>query len=317
MQAAAPSGGHVFSPNSPQAQTILNFLYWTTGIGAVILIIVSVGVFYSALRHRSGRRAGEPPQVFGSRNLELAWTAAPTVLLIVLFGSTVNIMRQIDPDPAQQQPDVVVTGYQWWWHVEYPQAGVVTANEIHIPIGKQVLFQLKGADVIHSFWVPELGPKRDMIPGDHINHLWLRADTPGVYLGACTEYCGTQHAWMRIRVIAQPQAEFDQWLQDQQRVITVPTEGDVARGAQVFQQNTCVNCHAIQQDGGNWAGPSLAHLGSRQTLGAGVIENTPENLARWIANPDQFKPGVNMPGYQNQLSEADIRALVAFLESLQ
>ncbi len=205
----------MFSPNSPQAQTLINFFYWTTGIGAVILLIVSVGVFYSAFRYRSARRPGEPPQISGNRNLELIWTGAPVILLIVLFGFAVNIMLKIDPDPlppAQQQPDVVVTGYQWWWHVAYPQTGVVTANEIHIPVGKQVLFQLQGGDVIHSFWVPQLGPKRDMIPGN-TNHLWLRADTPGVYLGACSEYCGTQHAWMRIRVIAQPQAEFDQWLQ--------------------------------------------------------------------------------------------------------
>lgn len=305
----------MFNPNSPQAQTIINFFYWTTGIGAVILLIVSVGVFYSASRYRSGLRPGEPRQISGHRNLELLWTGTPVILLIVLFGFAVSIMRRIDPDPGQQRPDVIVTGYQWWWRVEYPQAGVVTANEIHIPVGKQVLFQLQGGDVIHDFWVPQLGPKRDMIPGN-INYLWLQANSPDVYLGACAEYCGTQHAWMRIRVVAQPQAEYDAWLQQMRTAAVPPANGDAGRGAQLFQQLTCVNCHAIQGTGANAVvGPDLTHLGSRQTLGAGVLTNTPENLAAWITNPQQFKPGVRMPGYQ--LSQADLRALVTYLESLQ
>lgn len=303
----------MFSPNSPQAYSINNLLLLTTIIGGVILLIIGGVVFYSAFRFRSGLRPGEPPQIFGSRNLEFLWTGIPVIVLIVLFGFAVNTMRQIDPAPGQQPPDVIVTGYQWWWRVEYPQAGVVTANEIHIPVGKQILFQLEGGDVIHDFWVPQLGPKRDTIPGS-TNYLWLQANTPDVYLGACSEYCGTQHAWMRIRVIAQPQAEFDQWLQ-QQRAAATPSGSDAMRGAQVFQQNTCVNCHAIQQTGTNWAGPNLGHLGSRQTIGAGVIENTPDNLAAWITNPQQFKPGVKMPGYQ--LSPADLHALVAYLESLK
>lgn len=306
----------MFSPNSSQAHSVNNLLLLTTAIGAVILLIVSAVVFYSAFRYRSDLRPGEPRQIFGNRNLELLWTGIPVILLIVLFGFTINTMVRIDPAPSpQQQPDVIITGYQWWWHVEYPQAGVVTANEIHIPVGRQVLFELRGGDVIHSFWVPQLGPKRDTIPG-RVNHLWLEANTPDVYLGACAEYCGTQHAWMRIRIIAQPQAEYEQWLQQQRAAAAAPTGGEIARGAQIFQQQTCVNCHAIQGTGANGqAGPNLTHLGSRQTIGAGVVENTPANLASWIKDPRQIKPGVNMPGYQ--LSDADLQALVAYLESLK
>ncbi len=305
----------MFNPNSSQARAIADLFFWSMVIGGLIFVLVTGLVLYAAWRYRGRPGDGEPYQNPGNRKLEIAWTIAPTLLLAVLFIFTLSGMRTIDPPPGDQQPDVVVTGYSWWWRVDYPKAGFTTANEIHIPVGQQVLFQLKAGDVIHSFWVPELGPKKDMIPGHPGNTVWLAADKPGVYQGACAEYCGAEHAWMRIRVIAHPQAEFDAW-QQQQAAAAAPASGELARGAELFQQSTCVNCHAIRGTNANaQAGPDLTHIASRETLGAGVITNTPENLGQWILNPHEIKPGVQMPGYN--YSTAELRALVAYLGSLK
>ena len=304
-----------FNPASPQAASINNLFVLSLIISAVIFVLVAGLVLYIAFRYRQRAGASEPRQVAGHTRLEIAWTIAPAVLLVAVFIPALTTMFAIDPPVGDQQPDLIVTGYQWWWEVRYPNSGVVTANEIHIPVGQRLLFRLEATDVIHSFWVPRLGPKRDMTPG-HPTYLWLQADAPGTYQGACSEYCGDQHAWMRIRVIAQPQAEFDSWQRQQQQATTAPTGEPALRGAQLFQQLTCVNCHAIAGTAADArAGPNLTHLAGRQTLAAGRLENTPENLAAWIADPHSFKPGVLMPGYQ--LSESDLRALVAYLESLR
>lgn len=303
----------MLDPNSPQAQLIANLFNWSIVLGTAIFALVTGLVLYVLWRYRSRGGTEEPRQYPGNRRLEIAWTIAPALIVAGLFGWQLDVMRETDP-PADRPPDIIVTGYSWWWRVEYPQAGFVTANEIHIPVGKQILFQLKAADVIHNFWVPDLGPKRDMIPGHPENTVWLAADRPGVYSGACSEYCGLQHAWMRIRVVAQPQAEYDDWVR-QQQTAAVPAGAEAARGAEVFQGLTCVNCHAITGISSAQAGPDLSHVGSRATLGAGIIENTPENLSRWIADPHDIKSGVQMPGYQ--LSDADLRALVAYLGSLK
>ncbi len=303
------------NPNSPQAQTIWDLLVWSLAVGGIIFAIVAGLVMYAAARYRAREgQSEEPRQVFGNQRLEIAWTAAPALLLAGIAVVTVTAMRVIDP-PAKQPPDIVVTGYQWWWRVEYSQSGVVTANEIHIPVDKQVLARLEAADVIHSFWVPELAPKRDMIPGDHTNTIWLAANKPGIYRGACAEFCGVQHAWMRMLVVAETQAEFDAWQQQQLQIPPAPAQ-PALEGARLFRELTCVNCHAVGgATGAAGVGPDLTHLGSRLTLGAGVLENTPDNLAAWIVEPGAFKPGVYMPGYQ--LSEAELRALVVYLETLQ
>lgn len=306
----------MFSPNSPQAQAIADLFIWSLIISGIILAIVAGLVLYIIFRFRGRPEATVPQQVAGHTRLEVAWTVAPALLLVIMFSYTVHTMRVADP-PVDRPADIVIIGRQWWWEARYPHTGVVTANEIHIPTGQRILLQLDSADVIHSFWLPELGPKRDTIPGQ-TNFLWISADQPGVYQGACAEYCGTQHAWMRIRVIAQPPAEFDAWQHQQRQPPAPPANGDAARGAQIYQQLTCVNCHSLGATPGNPnAGPNLTHLASRQTLGAGVIENTPENLARWIARPGDFKPGVFMPGYEQTLTDDDLRALVAYLGSLR
>lgn len=225
-------------------------------------------------------------------------------------------MHASDPaTAAEQAPDLVIVARQWWWEIRYTKSGVVTANEIHIPAGERILARIESADVIHNFWVPQLGRKMDAIPG-HPNQMWLQADTPGIYEGTCSEYCGAQHAWMRIRVVAQTPSAFATWQQAQQQVPALPGSGDAGHGARLFQSMTCANCHAIAGTGADaTVGPNLTHVGSRATLGAGVLENTPDNLAKWLASPQAVKPGNHMPNLK--LTDTEISALVAYLESLQ
>jgi cytochrome c oxidase subunit 2 len=303
--------GSPLNPQSPLALPMTDLFVLVIGIGAVVLAIVVVWVLYALIRYRARPgQEGEPPQVFGNVKLETGWTVAPTLLLVGIFILSGIAMRQASPGvtAAQaQQPDVTIIAHQWWWEVLYPQAGVITANEIHIPAGVRLLFQIESADVIHDFWVPELARKIDAIPG-HPNHLWLEASNPGEYHGTCAEFCGTQHGWMRILVVAQTQADFDAWQQSQLQSPTIPPNSPAAQGAQLFAEKTCINCHLITS-----AGPNLTHLGDRQTLGAGVLENTPENLARWLTNPQDVKPGVHMPNMN--LTPDQVNALVAYLEA--
>jgi cytochrome c oxidase subunit 2 len=279
----------------------------------VILAIVAGLITYSLVRSRARPGSGEPRQVFGSHKVEIVWTVGPFLVLVWIFALTVRAMRASDP-PEAGPPDLVITGHQWWWEVRYAKPAFVTANEIHIPVGQRLSVQLEAADVIHDFWAPRLARKMDMIPGV-TNHIWLQADKPGTYQGACAEYCGAEHAWMRFLVIAQPQSEFDAWASHQAQAATPPT-GPGGRGRQLFLQMTCANCHAIQ---GVTAitnvAPDLTHLASRRTLGAGVLQNTPADLARWLKNPQAVKPSCRMPNLN--LTTAQVDDLVSFFESLK
>ncbi|MHB8647493.1 MAG: cytochrome c oxidase subunit II [Thermomicrobiales bacterium] len=303
-----------FNPISPQEMDISHLFIAILIIAGVIFALVAFLVLYPAVRYRHRSGAGEPYQEFGRPKLEIAWTVAPAVLLAVVFGFTVTTMRASDPPTGQQPPDLTVIGHQWWWEMRYA-AGGVTANELHLPVGRRMLLQLDSADVIHTFWVPQLGRKMDMIPG-HTNRLWVEPTQTGTFLGACAEYCGTEHAWMRLRVIVQPQAEFDAWQRQQMQAAMPPSGGDAARGAMLFQQQTCASCHAIAGTGASaQVGPDLTHFGGRDTIGAGVLDNTPENLAKWLKDPQAVKPGNHMPDLQ--LTDDQIRALVAYLEAQQ
>ena len=226
-------------------------------------------------RHRGGNGDDEPYQEFGRRRLEIAWTIVPAVVLAVILGFTVKTMAAVSPGPGDHPPDLIVTGYQWWWGIQYPASGVVTANEVHLPVGKRMLLQLDSADVIHDFWVPQLGRKMDMIPG-HTNWLWVEPTQTGTFLGACAEFCGAEHAWMRIRVIVQPQAEFDAWQRQQSQPHPAPTGGDAAQGAQLFSQMTCASCHAV-------AGTSAARGLARTSLISAAA--TPLARACWTIRP--------------------------------
>jgi cytochrome c oxidase subunit II len=301
----------VFYPQSPFARATVDLLNTTLVISAVILALVSALVIVSLLRFRGGPNEMEPRQSRGHRQLEVLWTVLPFLLLVYLFVLTTRAMSASDPPSKSESPDVVVVGHQFWWEARYPGSGVVTANEIHIPIGRNLLFQLEAADVIHDFWVPQLSRKMDLIPeGKH--RIWLRADRPGVYQGTCAEFCGTQHAWMRILVIAEPPDRYETWEQEQIRSPQAVVSPAAERGRRLIDSLTCVNCHSFTNGPSSLqAGPNLTHLASRRTLASGVVDNTAENLALWLRNPQAVKPGNLMPNMQ--LSRDQVIDLTAYL----
>jgi cytochrome c oxidase subunit II len=299
----------VFNPNSPHAEAIFHTFNVALVVSLVIFAIVTGLVGYCLLRFRGRPEAAEPPQIAGNKPLEITWTIIPLLLLVWLFFLSARTMNASDPKP-DPEPDLVVIGHQWWWEARYPKSGAVTANEIHIPTGQSLYVRVLASDVIHDFWVPQLGRKMDMIPG-WTNYLWIGANQPDTYLGTCSEYCGAQHAWMRLQVMAQTPAEFEAWQQQQLQPAATPAD---VQGAREFVQLTCVNCHAIRGIPIRAeAAPDLTHFGSRQTIGTGVISNTPTNLARWLANPQAIKPGTLMPNLQ--LTAAQIDHLVNYLEA--
>lgn len=303
----------VLTPASPQAEALSRLFVITLFVCAVIFVLVGALVFLCIIRFRRKEGDAEPKQIAGNEKLEVSWTVGSILILVVLFAFTVQAMHRSDP-PVNRAPDFTVIGHQWWWEVRYPN-GAVTANEIHIPTKTDLLIRLESADVIHDFWVPQLARKMDMIPG-HPNHIWLRADAPGQYLGTCAEYCGAQHAWMRILVVAQPKDEFDQWLQNQNANASAPTSSLAQRGERVFREKTCVNCHAIKGvDAAINVAPDLTHFASRETIGAGVMTNTPENLTRWITNPQAIKTGCHMPNFH--LTDEEVEALTQYLDTLK
>lgn len=305
-----------FNPQSSLGHPIFSLFILVLIIMAAILILVTGLVVYASVKYR--RRAGQedPPPNFGNPKLEVTWTALPFLLLVGIFTLTAITMSRSDPSTdGSRIPDLVITGHQWWWEVRYPGAGVVTANEVHLPAGKRVLAEMESADVIHDFWAPQLGRKMDMIPGSP-NWLWMQADTPGTYLGTCSEYCGEEHAWMRIRVISQSDKEFRAWEQQQSLPAPAPQADEAKLGAQLFLERSCANCHAIAGTPATQRiGPDLTHVASRQTLAAGRLENTPQNLSDWLHNPEKFKPGSHMPNLQLQPQE--LRSLAAYLETLR
>jgi cytochrome c oxidase subunit 2 len=299
-----------FTPVTTQGVAVVDLFTLELVLASLISGAVAVAVFYAVVRFRDRPGAAEPAQFHGNTKVELAWTAAPALLLVVLFALMVQTMSTVEAEAATSLR-VRVIAHQWWFEYEYPDLGIVTANDLHLPVGQPVRLELESADVVHNFWIPRFGWKKDNTP-NHVTMMNVVVNQPGVYDGACTEFCGTQHAWMRIRAVASPPDQFQTWVARNQH----PAPAAVPRGQQVFQQNTCINCHAIQGVGGARVGPDLSHFGSRTTIGAGVLENTPENLRAWLVDPQRSKPGVLMPGYPS-LPEEDLQALVDYLEGLQ
>jgi cytochrome c oxidase subunit 2 len=283
-------------------------------IVGVIAFLIFVGVegalVYAIWRYRASRNPeGEPATFERNRRLEIAWTAAPALILAVIFVLTLGTMAEINGAGVAPTMRIAATGHQWWW--EFAYGGTKTANELHIPVDTPIDLDLTSVDVIHSFWVPELGPKMDMLPGT-TNHLRLRARRTGAYDGQCAEFCGVEHAWMRIRVVVQSQAEFDSWLAGQRS--PAATQGGAGEG--VFLSNICVSCHTIAGTAAAaTAGPDLTHVASRATIGAGVLPNDVAHMRAWLADPQRYKPGSLMP--RVPLSDADLDALAAYLGALK
>jgi cytochrome c oxidase subunit 2 len=318
---AAEMHGHalhatsVFNPQSPQAQEIARLFNIDLAICAVILLIVVALVIVAIIRFRQRPGQGEPYQDPGNPKLETLWTVIPSLIVVVLLVLTARTMHLVNPPVGQRTPNVIVTAHQWWWAYHYPQSGVVTANELHMPVGTNWLLGIESADVIHDFWVPDLGAKMDAIPG-HPNFLWIQPRQTGTYLGTCAEYCGCEHALMGIRVIVQTSAEFAQWEQDQLRIPTAPAGAEAERGARLFAASSCRNCHTIAGTKAvGRVGPDLTHLADRDTLGSGTLTNNLANLTQWILNPQAIKPGCYMPAMR--LPAAEARAVAVYLGGLR
>lgn len=305
----------VFHPDTPQASAIARLFYFDLIIAAVIFLTVATLVIYITVRFRHRRGDPEPRQDHGNTKLEITWTVVPALILLALLTATGITMYKVNPPLGRKVPDVVVVAHQWWWEYRYPASGVVTANELHMPSGRDWLIRVTSADVIHDFWVPDLCAKTDAIPG-HPNYTWIKPHDAGIYLGTCAEYCGMEHALMGIRVIVESADEFARWEQSQLHVPGPPSGETARRGAKIFQEHTCVNCHTIagtKADGK--VGPDLTHVADRQTLAAGALDNNVNNLALWIGDPQSVKPGCHMP--KLGLTEAQTRAIAVYLEQLK
>lgn len=311
---------NIFDPLASPAAAEKNIALLTLAITGVIFLAVGGLITFTIWRFR--RRPGddthqEPAQVYGSNQIEVAWTVIPILIVFVLIGVSARVIASVEnASPPKSMLKVKVIGHQWWWGVEYPDYGIVTANEIHVPVTKgqntATYLQLQSLDVIHSFWVPQLAGKTDLVP-NRTNYMWIDTQEPGVYVGNCAEYCGTQHANMLLRVIAQPQAEFNRWAAGQQSAAA--SDAPVAQGKAVFESLSCVNCHMVK---GTPAigkfGPDLTHLMSRQTLAAGVLTNTKQHLRAWVNDPQEAKPGSLMPSLK--LTNKELDQVVSYLESL-
>ncbi len=324
----------IFDPASPPAESIVNVSVLVLAIAAFIFVVVEGILLYTVFRFRRrapltrGEGETEPAQVYGSKPIEIAWTAAPAMIVFVLVLVTARTLWEVKvPPPEPRAGDnslfVTVVGRQWWWEYTYDHydgqvLGFTTANELHVPasedgVPRPVYLTLKSADVCHSFWVPRLAGKVDLIPG-LTNHLWFRTDRPGLYLGQCAEYCGTQHANMLLRVSADPPDEFAHWLKHER---SPAAPDDQAFEAQrVFQRQSCVNCHAVRGTSarGTYA-PDLTHLMSRQTLASGMVRNTPDNLRLWVDDPQKLKKGCLMPAFGLDRRDRDL--VLRYLLSLR
>lgn len=297
------------APVTPQGGAVHWLFVFELVLASLVASGVAVAVIYAMITFRDRPGSPEPRQIDGNTRLELAWTAAPALLLVLLFALMLRAMSTVEAE-ASSSLRVRVIAHQWWFEYQYPELGIITANELRLPVGQPVRLELESADVVHNFWIPQFGWKKDNTP-NHVTHMNVVVNEPGTFDGACTEFCGAQHAWMRIRAIASPPAEFQAWVSLSQQ----PAQSS-ARGQQVFQQHTCVSCHAIQGVSDARVGPDLSHFGSRTTIGAGVLGNSPGELRAWIVDPQRIKPGALMPGYPD-LSDDDLRALVEYLGGLK
>jgi cytochrome c oxidase subunit 2 len=321
-QPVAPvSPTSIFAPVSTPADSIFGLSLFVLAVTAAIFVVVFSLLAYSVLkfRKRTDDDGREPPQVYGSNQVEVAWTVIPVLIVAALFMATARVIATVQ-HPAQPANaiEVIAIGHQFWWEYRYPGLKVVTANELHVPVSDPAhptptFIKLLSADTDHSFWVPRLAGKTDLIP-NHPNTMWIDPHETGLYLGQCAQYCGTQHAKMLLRVYVQSHDDFDHWIQ-QQRQSAVVTES-VSEGRRIFETTACINCHSVSGTVANGRfGPDLTHLMSRDTIAAGAAPNTPENLRLWIRDPEAIKPGSLMPAME--LDHPELEALTAYLETLR
>jgi cytochrome c oxidase subunit 2 len=298
------------SDNAERIQTIYQLTFW---LGTLVFVGVLAAALFFGFRFREqpGRVAR---QIHGNTRLEIVWTIIPVVVLAIIAVPTFNTVAHLTGDAPEGSLEVRATGHQWWFEFEYPEFGFITANEMHIPLGRPVSVALLSTDVIHAFWVPQLHGKIDMVPG-HENHLWFTPEQPGTYLAQCAEFCGASHANMRFRVVVDTPEDFEAWVQNQQSDAAEPEEELAQQGRDIFLSSACIGCHTIRgTDAAARAGPELTHFAERDIVAA-FLPNTDENLALWLADPPAVKPGALMPDLG--LSTEQIQALVAYLQSLE
>jgi cytochrome c oxidase subunit 2 len=345
----------IFSPFTTPGREIEGLSVFVLAITAAIFIALAALLVHVLIRYRSRPDDNsEPPQVFGSLQIELSWTIIPILIIVVLFLSTARVLFSVQDAPKPQSAlDVVVIGHQFWWEFRYPQYGVVTANELHVPLSsfaapRPTFMKLTSADVMHSFWVPELNGKTDLLP-NRVNEMWIDPMKAGVYIGQCAQFCGPQHAKMLLRVYVDAPGQFQQWIARQQRnqpelqeqgkdqpqtfggdltasdsssnpsVMNANFNGganDARYGQFVFEHQACISCHTVAGTVANGRyGPDLTHLMSRDTLGSGAATNNAQNLKAWVTDPNTFKPGNLMPAMH--LSDRDNAAITAYLLTLK
>jgi cytochrome c oxidase subunit 2 len=355
---APPENLSIFDPVSPPAESIRDLSILVLVITGLIFLVVEGILLFVVVRFRrpapltlpsaagaegvavgppppaaggEGGEKTEPAQVYGSKPIEIAWTALPILIVVVLVLVSARTLGELTPEPPAPRPadnalHVTVVGRQWWWEYRYEHSdgrelGFITANELHVPVSdpgekgvkRPVYLRLESADVIHSFWVPRLAGKMDLIPG-RTNTLWFQTDRPGLYLGQCAEYCGTQHAGMLLRVYVDPPADFERWLDNQKKEAVEDSEARA--GKDVFLAQSCVNCHRIRGTPARGTyGPDLTHMMSRQTLAGGTLKNDEATLREWLRDPQKLRPGCLMPAFR--LEDRELRLVVKYLRTLE
>ena len=316
-----PHSPNIFKPESTPADSIFHLSLLVLTITGLIFLVVFGLIVYSIVKYR--RRDGgddrEPPQVYGSNQVELAWTVIPVLIVLVLFLATARVIHSVQdaPEPPISMR-VTAIGHQFWWEFRYPRLGIVTANELHVPVSDPsrptpTFLTLLSADTDHSFWVPRLAGKTDLIP-NRVNDMWIDPHETGIYLGQCAQYCGVEHAKMLLRVYVDSREQFENWVREQKAEAS--SDDSAEAGRRVFESTGCIDCHTVRGTVANGRfGPDLTHLMSRDTIASGIAPNTTNNLRKWIQDPDSMKEGSLMPAMK--LNDEDLDAVVAYLGTLR
>lgn len=309
---------NLLDPQSPVALAESNLFWVILIVATFVFVVVMAALLYSIVRFRSRPGAPAPVQTHGNTQIEIAWTIAPSIVLVLVLIGTIYTMFAVQQPAAQNTITVNAIGHQWWWEFQYPDQHIVTADEMYIPTNTVVHVNLVSNNVIHSFWVPQLTGKTDVIPG-HNNSMWVESNSVGWYRGLCAEFCGTQHAHMDFLVHAVSPSDYQAWVSQQQQQAAQPTDALAQQGAKYFATSACIGCHAINgvttTNPSSLIGPNLTHFGGRQWIAGGVTDNNPTNLAAWLRDPQAVKDGSDMPNLH--LTDDQINELVAYLESLK
>lgn len=332
MSACTPSHlQSTFDTKGPVAESQLTLFYWIFWAAVVVFVVVVGALLYALVRYRRRPDSPDPPQIHGHKNMEIAWTVLPAVILAIVAVPTIMTIfyNANSPDPGAMT--VKVTAHQWWWEFSYPDPSdpasmVVTANELHIPVNEVINIELHSKDVLHSFWIPKIAGKMDVVP-NNVNTMWIQADESGEYYGQCAEFCGVAHSDMRFRVIAEPRSDFDSWLTAQSVIASDPVGPLAQEGQALFEGDArCWACHTVNgsKRSRGTKGPNLTHVATRSHIAAGILENTQANLKKWVTDPNDVKVGnimaVGAEVYidpDKKLTEAQIDSLVAYIRTLR